>query len=365
MFDRFTDRARRVMGLARQEAERLRHGYIGTEHLLLGIVEEGSGVAASVLRNLDVDLDRARTEVESRVARGDGPPTADEQIPFTPRARKALELSLQESARLGHAYVGTEHILLGLIREKEGVAAQVLRVLGARIGPVRDEVLDVIGPAGDSAAESSLEAVFPVSLERPPVAAARPKVPSGFPPSEPGAPPIPEAPDPTERAPRGRPAGSPRGRTDEIERELAKVERDKATALAKEDFERAATLRDRGVALRAERDRLASGPLVDVLTDAVRVARGAAGVLKSAVTELERIERAMRTRRSPTSPEAEALEALVRVLRVQPEALTRLLQSVNVGNADFLAALIEEVKRVAAGPEDEAAGPPSPTAASG
>ena len=116
MFDRFTDRARRVMGLARQEAQRFNHEYIGTEHILLGLIQEGSGVAANVLRNLDIDLDKIRREVEKIVQSGPSMVTMG-QLPFTPRAKKVLELSVEEASNLGHNYIGTEHLLLGLIRE--------------------------------------------------------------------------------------------------------------------------------------------------------------------------------------------------------------------------------------------------------
>jgi len=144
MFDRFTDRARKVMGLARQEAQRLRHDYIGTEHVLLGLVEEGSGVAASVLKNLDVDLRKIRRAVEKLVGGGSTIPSMG-LIPFTPRAKKVLELSLEEATRLGHTYIGTEHLLLGLIREDESIAAQVLRNMNVRIEDVRTGVLEILG----------------------------------------------------------------------------------------------------------------------------------------------------------------------------------------------------------------------------
>ncbi|MFM8980556.1 MAG: ATP-dependent Clp protease ATP-binding subunit [Planctomycetia bacterium] len=144
MFDRFTDRARRVMALARQEAQRFNHDYIGTEHILLGLVQEGSGVAASVLKNLDIDLKKIRHEVEKLVSSGTTMVTMG-QLPFTPRAKKVLELSLEEASALGHTYIGTEHLLLGLIRENEGIAAQVLRNLKVKLEDVRDEVLELLG----------------------------------------------------------------------------------------------------------------------------------------------------------------------------------------------------------------------------
>jgi len=144
MFDRFTDRARKVMGLARQEAQRFNHQYIGTEHILLGLIQEGSGVAANVLRNLDVDPDKIRVEVEKIVQ--DGPTMVTMgQLPFTPRAKKVLELASEEATNLRHNYIGTEHLLLGLIRENEGVAAQVLMNLGLKLEDVREEVLELLG----------------------------------------------------------------------------------------------------------------------------------------------------------------------------------------------------------------------------
>ncbi|MCA9323116.1 MAG: NDP-hexose 4-ketoreductase, partial [Planctomycetes bacterium] len=144
MFDRFTDRARKVMGLARQEAQRLNHEYIGTEHILLGLVQEGSGVAANVLKNLDIDLRKVRSEVEKLVKTGPSMVTMG-QLPFTPRAKKVLELALEEASNLGHNYIGTEHILLGLIKEQDGKAAKVLTNLGVQLDSVRSEILDFLG----------------------------------------------------------------------------------------------------------------------------------------------------------------------------------------------------------------------------
>jgi len=144
MFDRFTDRARKVMGLARQEAQRLNHEYIGTEHILLGLVQEGSGVAANVLKNLDIDLKKIRQEVEKIVKTGPSMVTMG-QLPFTPRAKKVLELALEEASNLGHNYIGTEHILLGLIKEQDGKAAHVLQNLTVKLDTVREEVLDFLG----------------------------------------------------------------------------------------------------------------------------------------------------------------------------------------------------------------------------
>jgi ATP-dependent Clp protease ATP-binding subunit ClpC len=145
MFDRLTERARKVISLARQEAQRFNHEYVGTEHLLLGLVKEGSGVAANVLKNIGVELKRIRLEVEKMVKSGPDLIKAGSQLPFTPRAKKVLELSLEEARHLGHNYVGTEHILLGLLKEEEGVAARVLQGLGLRPDDVREEVLNLLG----------------------------------------------------------------------------------------------------------------------------------------------------------------------------------------------------------------------------
>jgi len=144
MFDRFTDRAKKVMNLARQEAQRFNHEYLGTEHILLGLVQEGSGVAANVLKQMGIDLSKIRDEVEKIVKTGPSMVTMG-QLPFTPRAKKVLELSLEEASNLGHNYIGTEHLLLGLIKENEGIAAQVLMNLGVKLEDVREEVLDFLG----------------------------------------------------------------------------------------------------------------------------------------------------------------------------------------------------------------------------
>ena len=144
MYERFTDRARKVMQLANQEAQRFNHEYIGTEHILLGLVKEGSGVAANVLKNLDVDLRKIRLEVEKLVQSGPEMVTIG-KLPQTPRAKKVIEYSMEEARNLNHNYVGTEHILLGLLREQEGVAAQVLMNLGLKLEDVREEVLNLLG----------------------------------------------------------------------------------------------------------------------------------------------------------------------------------------------------------------------------
>ncbi|HJR88909.1 MAG TPA: ATP-dependent Clp protease ATP-binding subunit [Aeromicrobium sp.] len=164
MFERFTDRARRVVVLAQEEARMLSHNYIGTEHILLGLIHEGEGVAAKALESLDISLEAVRGQVEDIIGQGQQAPSG--HIPFTPRAKKVLELSLREALQLGHNYIGTEHILLGLIREGEGVAAQVLVKLGADLNRVRQQVIqlvsgfqgkeaEAVGTASESAPSSS------------------------------------------------------------------------------------------------------------------------------------------------------------------------------------------------------------------
>ena len=144
MYERFTDRARKVMQLANQEAQRFNHEYIGTEHMLLGLVKEGTGVAANVLKNLEVDLRKIRLEVEKLVQSGPEMITMG-KLPQTPRAKKVIEYSMEEARNLNHNFLGTEHILLGLLREQEGVAAQVLMNLGLKLEEVREEVLNLLG----------------------------------------------------------------------------------------------------------------------------------------------------------------------------------------------------------------------------
>jgi Clp amino terminal domain, pathogenicity island component/UvrB/uvrC motif len=197
MFERFTDRARRVVVLAQAEARLLNHDYIGTEHLLLGLAHEGQGVAAIALERLGIRLEALRAQVQEVIGRGQRAPSG--HIPFTPRAKKVLELSLRESQQLGHNYIGTEHVLLGLVREGEGVAAQVLVKLGADLSRVRQQVIQLLSgyAGGPEAAEGT------------------PLVPMGMP-------------------------------TDlrEAGEQLAEVRRQKEAAIAAEDFDRAAALRD-------------------------------------------------------------------------------------------------------------------------
>ncbi len=147
MFERFTDRARRVVVLAQEEARMLNHNYIGTEHLLLGLVHEGEGVAAKVLESLGISLGAVRQQVEEIIGQGQQAPAG--HFPFTPRAKKVIELAQREANDLGHNYIGTEHLLLGLVREGEGVAAQVLVKLGADLAGVRQQVVHLLhDPAG-------------------------------------------------------------------------------------------------------------------------------------------------------------------------------------------------------------------------
>ncbi|MFA6186281.1 MAG: ATP-dependent Clp protease ATP-binding subunit [Phycisphaerae bacterium] len=149
MFERFTDRARKVMALANQEAQRFNHEYIGTEHILLGLVKEGSGVGANVLKNLDVDIKKLRLEVEKLVKSGPDMVTMG-KLPHTPRAKKVIECAIEEARSLNHNYIGTEHLLLGLLRETEGVAAQVLMSMGLKLEDIRQEVLNILGAGVDN-----------------------------------------------------------------------------------------------------------------------------------------------------------------------------------------------------------------------
>ena len=160
MFERFTDRARKVMALANQEAQRFNHEYIGTEHILLGLVKEGSGVGANVLKNLEVDLRKVRLEVEKLVKAGPEMVTMG-KLPQTPRAKKVIEYAIEEARNLNHNYVGTEHLLLGLLREHDGVAAQVLMNLGLKLEEVREEVLNLLGAGSETDAETAVSGGAP------------------------------------------------------------------------------------------------------------------------------------------------------------------------------------------------------------
>jgi ATP-dependent Clp protease ATP-binding subunit ClpC len=144
-FDKFTERARKVLHLAQEEAQRLQHNYIGTEHLLLGLIREGEGVAAKVLRNLGVDLNEARSAVETIIGRGNRVVVGE--VGLTPRAKKVIELAVDEARHLNHPYIGTEHLLLGLVREGQGIAAGTLEKLGVDLKKVRAETLRVLEDA--------------------------------------------------------------------------------------------------------------------------------------------------------------------------------------------------------------------------
>ncbi|OLC56280.1 MAG: hypothetical protein AUH85_06810 [Chloroflexi bacterium 13_1_40CM_4_68_4] len=143
-FDRFDDRAKRVLAMSQDEAVRLNHNYIGTEHLVLGLVREGEGVAAQVLTSLGVELSKARTVVESIIGRGDST-TSPSEITLSPRTKKLIELAIDEGRKLGHGHVGTEHLLLGLVREGEGIGSAVLESFGVSLERVRERVLETLG----------------------------------------------------------------------------------------------------------------------------------------------------------------------------------------------------------------------------
>jgi ATP-dependent Clp protease ATP-binding subunit ClpC len=213
MFERFTDRARRVVVLAQEEARMLNHNYIGTEHILLGLIHEGEGVAAKALESLGISLEAVRQQVEEIIGQGQQAPSG--HIPFTPRAKKVLELSLREALQLGHNYIGTEHILLGLIREGDGVAAQVLVKLGADLNRVRQQVILLLhGYQGKpSAAAGAVESRLSAVEER-----------VGIPPA-----------------------------AAELDQQIRQARIDRLAAEAAEDYERAASLRDREEELLADK----------------------------------------------------------------------------------------------------------------
>ena len=229
MFERFTDRARRVVVLAQEEARMLNHNYIGTEHLLLGLIYEGEGVAARALESLGISLEAVRQQVEEII--GHGQETLSGHIPFTPRAKKVLELSLREALQLGHNYIGTEHILLGLIREGEGVAAQVLVRLGADLNRVRQQVIQLLHghqgkeptSAGAGLSEWGLAAdLLPrIDAIEPRLLAVEQRVGTG--------------PD-----------------TGDLDRQIRQLRRERVAAADAEDYERAASLRDQEKELLAE-----------------------------------------------------------------------------------------------------------------
>ncbi len=212
MFERFTDRARRVVVLAQDEARMLKHNYIGTEHILLGLIHEGEGVAAEALGSLGISLDAVRQQVGEIIGQGQEAPSG--HIPFTKRAKKVLELSLRESLQLGHNYIGTEHILLGLIREGDGVAAQVLVRLGADLNRVRQQVIQLIHdrPPREGAPGPEVQARLDVVEGR--LAALEQRVGIG--------------PD-----------------TSDLDEQIAQVRREKESAVDARDWEQAAALRNR------------------------------------------------------------------------------------------------------------------------
>jgi ATP-dependent Clp protease ATP-binding subunit ClpC len=225
MFERFSQRARRVVVLAQEEARMLDHNYIGTEHILLGLIREGEGVAGRALESLGISLEAVRQQVEQIIGRGQQAPSG--HIPFTPRAKKVLELALREAQQLGHNYIGTEHILLGLIREGSGVAAQVLVKLGADLNRVRQQVIrllhgyqgeDVTGEdlplPGDALARAGSLDRRLAAIER--WVGLRPDL-------------------------------------DDVDQEIGRVRREKEAAIDRQDFEASAALRDQEAQLLAAR----------------------------------------------------------------------------------------------------------------
>jgi len=251
MFERFTDRARRVVVVAQEESRKLGHDYIGTEHILLGILGAGESVAVQALGSLGVSLEAARQQVEEIVGRGSHQVSG--HIPFTPRAKKVLELSLREAIQLGHNYIGTEHILLGLIREGDGVAAQVLTQLGADLERTRQQVIQLLhgpqgmetvseysralrrpgGPGGLDAIRDRLDTIAGQ------LAAIVSKLGIGG-----------EAPS----AGSARPPGAVSATLGRLDARIARVGREKQAAIDAQDFERAVTLRDEERELVQQRD---------------------------------------------------------------------------------------------------------------
>jgi ATP-dependent Clp protease ATP-binding subunit ClpA len=269
MFERFTDRARRVMVLAQEEARMLNHNYIGTEHILLGLIHEGEGVAAKALESLGISLDAVRQQVEEIIGQGQQAPSG--HIPFTPRAKKVLELAQREARALGHAYVGTEHILLGLIREGDGVAAQVLVNLGADLNRVRQQVIqllrgdqgtDVAG-AGSRRGKRARARLLDDALARIDALDRR-------------------------LAAIERWAGL-RPDLDDLAQEIAQVRREKEAAVDRQDFEAAVALRDKEtqlLAARAAREK--------EWTEAATGRPALAGELGRVNAELDRLRAALR-----------------------------------------------------------------------
>src|SRR5207342_1819564 len=238
MFERFTDRARRVVVLAQEEARMLNHSYIGSEHILLGLIHEGEGVAAKALESLGITQETVRQQVEEIIGRGQQAPSGS--IPLTPRSKKVLKLALREALQLGHSYIGTEHILLGLIREGEGVAAQVLVGLGADLKRVRHQVIKLLhgspgedepgavrvvrrsGQAGRRKRKLLSQLLDRLDLIEPRLSALENSVGTG----------------PVVR---------------DLDQEIAQIRRDKESAIDAQDFEHAAELRDREKQLLVEK----------------------------------------------------------------------------------------------------------------
>jgi ATP-dependent Clp protease ATP-binding subunit ClpC len=233
MFERFTDRARRVVLLAQEEARMLNHNYIGTEHLLLGLIHEGNGVAATALESLGISLDAVRQQVEEIIGQGQQAPSG--HIPFTPRAKKVLELSLREATQLGQDHIGTEHILLGLIREGDGVAAQVLVKLGADLNRVRQQVIKLVhGRAGEDVTGEGSGLGKRARAQLPDVTLTR-------------ASSLDRRVAAIERWVGMRPD------LDQLDQEIAQVRREKEAAIDRQDFEASAALRDQEKQLLAAR----------------------------------------------------------------------------------------------------------------
>ncbi len=269
MFERFSDRARRVVVLAQEEARMLNHDYIGTEHILLGLMHEGEGVAAKALESLGISLDAVRQQVEVIIGQGQQAPSG--HIPFTPRAKKVLELADREARALGHNYIDTEHILLGLIREGDGVAAQVLVKLGADLNRVRQQVIqllhgyqgaDVIG-AGSRRGKRARARLLDDALAR--IDALDRRLAA------------------IERWVGLRPD------LDDLAQEIAQVRREKEAAIDRQDFEAAAALRDKErqlLAARAAREK--------EWTEAAAGRPSLAGELGRVNTELDRLRAVLR-----------------------------------------------------------------------
>jgi ATP-dependent Clp protease ATP-binding subunit ClpA len=238
MFERFTDRARRVVVLAQNEARRLNHNHIGTEHLLLGLIHEGEGVAAASLESLGINLEAVRQQIEGIIGQGRAAPTG--ALPYTPRAKKVLELSLREALQLGHNHIGTEHLLLGLIREGTGAAAQVLVRLGADLARVREQVIQMLEDAQGEEEPGSPHAakgLGPAALkQRGLLAEVLSRV---------------ESIDSRLAAVEHRVGAGPD--VGDIDQEIAQARSDKKSAADAEDYEMATALRDRERQLLAEK----------------------------------------------------------------------------------------------------------------